>query len=90
MPTAILMIYTSDGFVAAPMEKATTMGIRCATDAEDIQTKRWRSHYSLIYGVSGAASVLDKDGGTDILKQAYQPVLEHQAAQEFPTLDELC
>ncbi len=85
MPTAILMVYTPDGFVAIsdgkgnPIEKLPSL--------HEQKVFNLRSHsLNLMYGVSGAASILDEDGKTDILKQAYQPVLQTLASQEFSTL----
>jgi hypothetical protein len=84
MPTAILMVYTPDGFVAISDGKGTNQRKPSLHEQKIFSLK---SHYlHLIYGVSGAASVLDTDGKTDILKQSYQPVLEQLAVQEFPTL----
>jgi hypothetical protein len=84
MPTALLMVHTSDGFVAISDGKGTSHGQPSLHEQKIFNLKSHSLH--LIYGVSGVASVLDKDGKTDILKQSYQPILEQLAAQEFPAL----
>ena len=84
MPTAILMVYTPDGFVAISDGKGSNGG-QPSLHEQKLFNLKSRS-LNLIYGVSGAASLLDEDGKTDILKQSYQPVLQKLAMQEFPTM----
>ena len=88
MPTAILMVYTSDGFVAVSDGKGNNHGNPSLHEQKIFNLKGGSLH--LIYGVSGAASVLDKDGETDILKQSYQPVLEQLGSAGVSNFGELC
>jgi hypothetical protein len=84
MPTAILVVYTSDGFVAVSDGKGNNPGNPSLHEQKIFNLENHSLH--LMYGVSGAASVIDKDGKTDILKQAYKPILEELAGEEFSTL----
>jgi len=84
MPTAILMVYTPRFFVAVSDGKGSNFAQPALHEQKvfNLNTHTW----ALMYGVSGAASVLGEDRKTDILKQEYQSILAQVATQEFASL----
>jgi hypothetical protein len=84
MPTAILMAYTREGFVGISDGKGTNG----KTDSQDEQKMFGVAgpNLKLMYGVSGAASILDLDGITEVLQPVYRSIIERLARRSVPDL----
>lgn len=80
------MIHTTDGFVAVSDGKGTNTKKPSMHEEKIFQLKGPCLH--LICGTSGAASILDADGTTDVLKRVYRPIIEGLAKRDFQTLTE--
>lgn len=82
MPTAILIAYTCEGFVAVSDGKGTNGKADAQHETKVFAVKG--PSLKLMYGVSGTASILD--GGIEVLQPIYRPLIEELAAQSFPNL----
>jgi len=94
MPTAIVIAYTDEGFVAVSDGLATNKSGTTNSDAEQKIFPIRSASYQLVLGVSGAASLLEKNEKSDIsprkdiFKKIFCDTIEQLNCYSFSTLTE--
>ena len=92
MPTAILVIYTNEGFAAISDGRAMGTDGRVNSQKEQKIFPIRSSSCSLVFGVAGTASLLDKapkwdnKPRKDVFKQIYCDLIKRLPAQSFTSL----